>query len=171
MSRPTNSPRAVPWALLPILFLVSLSGGCAWFGWPTERELVVEGVPYEDLWNRFAEVSASSGHPVDEARSDRGLREFVSKWRERPMAFGLAKRTRVHGRFEEDDGRWTIHYYVERQDVPKKSRALEPTEDDWRRDGQESIVEETMGAQLRLVYGQELRLRPTGGDPYDAGRR
>lgn len=166
-------PRALPATVgrALLLLLVCALGSCSLFWGPDERELSVPRLPLEDVWYHFEQVSKNSGHPMDNARSDRGKLVFVSKWRSRPMAFGKGRRTRVHGRFVREDEAWVVFYWVERQNVPKRSRALDPVEDDWEDDGQELLVEQTIGAQLQLAYGQELRLRPQGGNPYDESRR
>ena len=157
--------------------LVAVCGsmvGCSLFRSPTEREVVVPGRPFQDIWSEFIRVTVLNGHEVDVANTDVGKRVFQSKWNSQPMGFQGGRRTRVHARFKRDEGTpiWRVFFYVERERVTDMERELFPTEEDWERAGQDGLMEELIGAQLSLSLGVEPELETTiDVDVLDSTRR
>lgn len=144
---------------------VSLAAACS--SPPTPLELEVP-LGFGETWEHFADVAERSGFRMDPVASDRGLRIFISRWRESPAPFGKGVRTRLQGRFErvepkpEHAGKelWRLEYFVERQIVTDISRGFEAEEDDWSDDGQDGEREQILLGQLRLRYGQALGIQP-----------
>lgn len=139
--------------------------GCSSPPKPLELEIPLG---FGETWEHFADIADRSGFRLDPSGTDRGLRVFVSRWRESPAPFGKGVRTRLHGAFEKVDERanpsrreaWRLEFWVERQTVTDISRGFEPRESDWVDQGQDREREQILMGQLRLRYGQELAIEP-----------
>jgi hypothetical protein len=129
-----------------------VTAGC--FGGSAQwREVNVGKVPLGDAWTAMEEIAAVDGYPVDAAATDRGLREFTSRWRSVELPFRKGSRRRVHARFAQgEDDSWTIRYYVEVQTVDDIAKAFEPTERDWSAAGQDAETESRFAAKLRTRF-------------------
>lgn len=155
-----NSESTVVRALLVVALVVAATG-C--FG-PrvTWREVDVGDVPLGDAWRAIEEMSAVDGYPTDPASTDRGLREFTSKWRSVELPFRRANRRRVHARFEKTDaGGWMVRYYVQLQKVDDIAKTFDPADDDWEEAGQDAETENRFAAKLRLRFSGATE----GSDP------
>ncbi len=148
-----RAPKAHPVTLVALVALVGCAAPRHW------QELDVGDRDFEQVWTTFAEISRKTGHPAG-SETDRGLREFVSRWRERPLPFGKSRRTRVHGKFERDETTraWLVSYRVEAQRVKDFARAMEPSPDDWVAAGQDDQLEQLIGAQMQTQLGM-IRLQ------------
>ena len=132
--------------------LVALSSGC--FGPSFEwREIDVGEVHLGDAWTAVEEIAKVDGFPVDPAGTDRGLREFTSRWRTSELPFRRSNRRRVHARFERtDDNGWLIRYYVEQQTVEDISKSFDPEDRDWSAAGQDAETENRFTAKLKSRF-------------------
>jgi hypothetical protein len=147
--------------LLP-LFAVACKAPNRWTPVTVDR-------PFGELWDGFVAIAERQGYIMDRRGSDRGLREFVSHWRESPAPFGMSNRTRLHGRFTrpqadeagEDVPGWKLEFYVQRQAVTNMKPGFEPKETDWSDSGQDQTREDVLLGQLRLRFGQDLGIDPS----------
>ncbi|MBK8974703.1 MAG: hypothetical protein IPM29_02145 [Planctomycetes bacterium] len=148
-------------AVRPAALLALLLAGCTA---PASWRTVDSPLPFGDLWEQFTDVAWRQGYDEDPARTDRGTRVFVSKWRTREAAFGQAVRTRLHGKFTKlpDDGAgWRLEFRVEKQDIQTIGKGLNPAEADWDAAGQDAGLEDRLFGMLRLRLGQELGIQPS----------
>lgn len=120
------------------------------------REVPTGPMPFQDVWVAVEEAARSDGYAKDEAKSDRGLGKFTTRWFERGgLGFGRNSRTRLHAEIEPrrvGEG-WLVRYWAERQHVPDMAKSISPDEEDWSRDGQDTALEERFGMKLRLRFG------------------
>jgi hypothetical protein len=143
---------AGPRALLSLaLLLLAAACGTPRLEW---RDLELGERDFEQVWTVFDAVSRQTGHPPA-TETDRGLRVYVSRWRERALGFGRTRRTRVRGEFDRDEGSraWNLRYLVEAQRVDDMARSLEPGPDDWEAAGQDAELEQRIDAQMRYRLG------------------
>lgn len=151
--------------LIQKTFLVFLLALCAAAcSSPPSRAVVQVNRGFGELWDGFVAIAERQGYMMDRRDSDRGLRVFVSHWRENPAPFGMGSRTRLHGEFERpEDGSpgWQLRFYVQRQVVKDMRPGFEPNDDDWSDNGQDRTREDVILGQLRLRFGQELGVQPT----------
>jgi hypothetical protein len=174
MNSPSPRLRAsqTAWLLL-LLALSSALSSCAasrrdW------RELEVQELRFDQLWKITGEaMSVGLGLRIDDANSDRGLREIRSQWRVRHHGFKPSERLRLRieiDRLEEPKGAHLVRYYAEREIVDDPARRLDPTEEDWEAGGQSGGLEELFAFQLRsriaLLRGEDLP-SPSGTRPED----
>ncbi len=155
--------------LLPILLLSMLTVSCAssrrdW------RELALPDVPLQDAWGTFERYARQTGHPAEPQETDRGLRIYVSKWSTRPMSIGrrggMGGRTRLRAEFVplaesrahagESLAGWLIRFCIERQTVKDMARTMQPDEDDWSYEGQDTDLERQLEAHLRVHFKMPL---------------
>lgn len=135
---------------------------------PRWMDVVVDR-PFGEIWDGFVAIAERQGYIMDRRASDRGLRQFVSHWRESPAPFGMGSRTRLHGKFGRpdptEDGHpvagWKLEFRVERQVVKDMAPGFEPEESDWTDGGQDGTREEVLAGQLRLRFGQSLGVDPS----------
>lgn len=145
----------------PFAFAVLLLGACST---PTDWAAVRVDRDFGELWESFVAIAERQGYMTDRRRTDRGLRVFVSHWRETPAPFGMGSRSRLHGEFERpEDGSdgWTLRFHVQQQKVTNMRAGFHPSERDWSDDGQDRTREDVILGQLRLRFGQELGLEPS----------
>ncbi|MCA8943498.1 MAG: hypothetical protein KDB80_13120 [Planctomycetes bacterium] len=118
----------------------------------------------DSIWEQFAQMASTSGFMPD-AKTDRGLRRYVSKWRHVPgPTLFRPGRVRLHGEFERPDSGagWKVRFYVEKQVVKDIGVSTQSTtEDDWSDAGQDVTKEEILLGKLRVRFGQAVGVTPT----------
>ena len=160
MSRPSAGRAApllassVPFALLlPVLLLLASCGTL--HDW---QEVKTEKIAQAELFDAIEHIALKNGYTPDVGETDRGLGVFVSRWRRSHQWVGRPLRYRlvVEVDLEEptQEGGYFVRYAVERQKVGNPSRSMDPREEDWSDDGQESEAE--------YLFGTSLQLRLTG---------
>lgn len=156
-----------------VLFSLLLSCLCACASTRRDwRELEVTTVNFQEAWEAFERFARQSGHGPDQQATDRGLRVYQSRWRSRELGFRNTRRTRVRAQFEplgqdpSKDGTaaaaptgWRIRFCVERQKVTDPARSMDPYEEDWSWDGQDTDLEQILGGQLRVYFRLPLGAR------------
>ncbi len=145
-----------------ILSVLGLLTACA--SEPKWRTVDVKA-PFGEAWNAFVDVGVTNGYRQFDGPdgTDRGMRVFVSTWRESPAPFRMSARTRLRGKFERPEGQddaWQIRFYVQRQKVREIEAGFDPHEADWSDDGQDGDREDIILGQLRLRFGQDLGITP-----------
>lgn len=85
-------------------------------------------------------VATRDGFRPDLLACDRGLGTWQSMWRDRTLALGRPGRFRLRAEVLLDEGSpalgWPLRFAIEQQKVEDLRKSLQPTEDDWSRDGQ-----------------------------------
>ena len=159
--RPSSTrSRCVPQLVLcalVALVVAGCSGPKAWREVDSDRG-------FGDVWNSFEQIADQAGYRADVSATDRGRREFVSRWRVADGGLRGAERTRLHARFTRPDDEpelWRLEFYIERETAGDMKSRLDPEEGDWESAGQDGLREEVMLGQLRLEFGQDLGIRPS----------
>lgn len=102
------------------------------------------------------EVAATDGFYQDTTASDRGLGEWVSRWRVRTGALARPIRSRLEVSIVEDssvEGGWIIRYACPIEKVEDLSRSFGYEEKDWERGGQNGRYEQVFRNRLQIRLG------------------
>ncbi len=146
--------------LSSLLLLLASLASCTSPPKPLEIEVPLG---FGEAWEHFVDVANRAGFRQDTGETDRGLRVFVSRWRESPAPFGKGSRTRLHGEFEQNQDApdvWRLDFWVERQIVKDIAIGYDAQDKDWSAAGQDAEREQILLGQLRLRYGHELGILP-----------
>jgi hypothetical protein len=132
-----------------LLAILLLGAACSSYEWreyrsgPTTQAEVYDAIDYLARTDGFG--------PSTEC--DRGLAIWVSRWRVQQIGLGRPGRLklRVEILLEESDPKegFFVRYRIERQTVEDLGKSLEPEEDDWEDDGQDTEREALFGERLR----------------------
>lgn len=123
------------------------------------REFETPVVPFEEIWRTVLEKAQLSGFVSqiagDEA-TDRGLKEFHSRWITREYGFRNTMRRRMHAAFEPSEttpGAWRVKLRIEREIVSDMAKSMKPEDRDWKSDGQDTDTEDRILAQVKMQLG------------------
>lgn len=143
--------------------LLVLALACAACTAPVEWREIEREDSLDAIWQQFAQMAATSGF-VPGAETDRGLRRYVSKWRQVPgPTLFRPGRVRLHGEFERPDAGagWLVRFHVEKQVVKDIGISTQSTtDDDWSAAGQDPTKEEILLGKLRVRFGQAVGVTP-----------
>lgn len=143
----------------PVLVaLLGLLGACGTVrDW---RELRSGPMALGECYESVAFIVQNSGFAADEAACDRGYGIWQSRWRMRHLGLGRPGRFRLRAEVLLDEGSvekgWPVRFCVEQQKVKELRNSLEPREDDWSNDGQNTELEELIADKL----ARRLTARP-----------
>jgi hypothetical protein len=133
------------------IVLCALTTACSSFrNW---RELRTAPMSLGEAWKGFEDIVGSrDGWTEDRSGSDRGNGLWESRWKEResPMNFPIRNRLRMEILVDEGsraDG-WLLRYAIEQEKCEDLRRHIDPREQDWSSDGQNTEAEAVLGERL-----------------------
>ncbi|MFQ5505147.1 MAG: hypothetical protein ACE5F1_10165 [Planctomycetota bacterium] len=130
------------------LALVLWGSGCTSL-YRQHRVLIVEGLPFEQVWAACIET-AGTRYALDPLQADRGLKQLTTRWYERLRAFGKGSRARAHFEVKSRErDKHEVHFYVEREKHGNIAAPLHPSEADWYFAGQDAAAETFLMYQLQ----------------------
>jgi hypothetical protein len=115
-------------------------------------ELKSAPMTFGECYDGITFVAKNGGFAPDVPSCDRGNGIYQSRWRFRQLGLGRPGRYRLIAEVLLDEGSakdgWPIRFVVEQQKVKDLRDALEPKEEDWSDDGQDSEAETIFGEKL-----------------------
>ena len=169
MTGPSLPVPSAPRLVLAVAGLL-LSTGCftriQWNEFQTGQPM------FEDAWGGFQRIAVGEAYPPAPG-SDRGTRRYESRWRTMKLPFRKGYRKRLHAEFEQvENVGWTIRFHAEQQQVEDFARSMEPRDQDWEPDGQDTGLESRIMQKLifrfRSERGRDLPDLSPRGDSVDS---
>ncbi len=114
-----------------------------------------EPMTFGECYDGVEFLATRDGFTPDPLVCDRGVGMWQSRWRERQIGLGRAGRFRLKAEVLIDEGSadagWVVRFAVQQQKVKDLGKSMNPTEDDWSEDGQDS--------EREVIFGQKLARR------------
>ncbi len=124
------------------------------------RDVNTAPMTFAECFDGLIFVATNHGFSPDVPNCDRGNGLWQSRWQPRHLGLGRPGRYRLRAEVMIDEGSptkgWPIRYVIEQQKVKDLRRSLEPTEDDWSRDGQDAESEAIFGEKLARRLGSKV---------------
>ncbi|HEX5052809.1 MAG TPA: hypothetical protein VFZ65_13615 [Planctomycetota bacterium] len=116
------------------------------------REMRTAPMTFGQCYDGLEFIASHDGFTADLAVSDRGLGTWESRWRNRQLGLGRPGRYRLVAEVLIDEGSteqgWPIRYAIMQEKVKDLRNSMDPREEDWSSDGQDSEREAILGEKL-----------------------
>jgi hypothetical protein len=121
------------------------------------RELRTGPATQAEVYDAIEFLARTDGFAPAVGECDRGLAVWASRWRFRQIGLGRPGRFRIRAEILVDQGSadqgWIVRFLVEQQRVKDLERSMDPHEEDWSDDGQDTEREFLFGERLRRRLG------------------
>lgn len=136
-----------------VLLLLPLACAFASCGTVTEwRELKSAPMTFGECYDGLVFIAGKDGFSPDALACDRGMGTWQSRWRERQLGLGRPGRFRLRAEVLIDEGSpeagWPIRFAIDQEKVKDLRKSMQPTEDDWSDDDQDTEREAILGEKL-----------------------
>ncbi|MEO6597200.1 MAG: hypothetical protein ABIP94_20850 [Planctomycetota bacterium] len=143
-----------------LVLLAALSALLSACGTVTDwREIKTAPMALGEAYDGLQYIASRDGFTADVTATDRGLGTWQSRWRQRQLGLGRPGRYRLVVEILLDEGStaagWPIRYAIRQEKVKDLRYSMDPREEDWSSDGQDSEREAILGEKLvrRLAPG------------------
>lgn len=158
--------RSAPSLLLPLL-LMACGTARDW------REVAVGPTTFANTYQGITRSASADGYLASGPDCDAGLGIYQSRWRHKNLGLGRPGRFRLRAEIQEGGSAeqgWTVRFYIEQQKVKDLGKSMNPGENDWSWDGQDTERERVFGEVLRRNLDMDRRRTQPEGAPGDPPR-
>ena len=116
------------------------------------REIETDPMTFGECYDGLVFIATRDGFTADPMKCDRGVGTWESRWRERQIGLGRPGRFRLRAEVLIDEGTpkegWPIRFAIDQEKVKDLRKSMQPQEEDWSDDGQDTEREAILGEKL-----------------------